>query len=94
MCSRFYLSVFQIHLNGQIYIILHTDVASLQGSLSVEVEELERSNPISLSVERKRGTFGRLTVHWAANGSLEDIFPTSGVVRLALSLSQDYLFHC
>lgn len=53
---------------------------SLQNSLSVEVEELEQNNQISLSVERKRGTFGRLTVHWAANGSLTDIYPTSGVV--------------
>lgn len=48
----------------------------------MEVEELEQNNLISLSVERRRGTFGRLTVHWAANGSLEDIFPSSGVVRL------------
>lgn len=52
----------------------------MQESLYVEVEELDQSNPISLSVERRRGTFGRLTVHWAANGSLTDIFPTSGVV--------------
>lgn len=47
----------------------------------MEVEELDQNNQISLSVERKRGTFGRLTVHWAANGSLTDIYPTSGVVR-------------
>lgn len=46
----------------------------------MEVEELEKNNPISLSVERRRGTFGRLTVHWAASGSLEDIYPPSGVV--------------
>ena len=46
----------------------------------MEVEELEQNNLISLRVERRRGTFGRLTVHWAANGSLADIFPTSGVV--------------
>ena len=46
----------------------------------MEVEELEQNNLISLRVERRRGTFGRLTVHWAANGSLPDIFPTSGVV--------------
>lgn len=55
--------------------------SSLQNVLSVEVEELEQNNQISLSVERKRGTFGRLTVHWAADGSLTDIYPTSGVVR-------------
>lgn len=46
----------------------------------MEVEELEQNNQISLSVQRRRGTFGRLTVHWAANGSLTDIYPTSGVV--------------
>lgn len=55
--------------------------SSLQNFLSMEVEELEQNNQISLSVERKRGTFGRLTVHWAADGSLTDIYPTSGVVR-------------
>ena len=55
-------------------------ITSLQNSLSVEVEEMEQNNQISLSVERKRGTFGRLTVQWAANGSLADIYPTSGVV--------------
>lgn len=46
----------------------------------MEVEELEQNNQISLNVERKRGRFGRLTVHWAANDSLADIYPTSGVV--------------
>lgn len=46
----------------------------------MEVEELEQNNQISLSVERRRGTFGRLTVHWAASGSLADIYPSSGVV--------------
>lgn len=55
-------------------------IASLQNSLSMELEELEQDNQISLSVERRRGSFGRLTVHWAANGSLADIYPTSGVV--------------
>ena len=52
----------------------------MQESLYMEVEELEQNNLISLKVERLRGTFGRLTVHWVANGSLPDIFPTSGVV--------------
>lgn len=47
----------------------------------MEVEELDQNNPVSLSVERTRGTFGRLTLHWAANGSLADVYPTSGVVR-------------
>ena len=52
----------------------------VQKSLSMEVEELLQDNMVSLVVERRRGTFGRLTVHWAANGSLDDIFPDSGVV--------------
>lgn len=52
----------------------------MQNSLYMEVEELEQNNQISLSVERRRGTFGRLTVHWAASGSLADIYPSSGVV--------------
>lgn len=52
--------------------------------MSVEVEELEQNNVISLIVERRRGAFGRLTVHWAANGSLADIYPTSGVVSNVL----------
>lgn len=52
----------------------------------MEVEELEQNNLISLVVERRRGTFGRLTVHWVANGSLADIYPTSGVVSQPHSL--------
>lgn len=64
----------------------------MQSSLSLEVEELEQNNQISLSVERERGTFGRLTVHWAANGSLTDIYPTSGVVCKHMSFCADGLF--
>ncbi|XP_058231364.1 adhesion G-protein coupled receptor V1 isoform X3 [Hemibagrus wyckioides] len=60
-------------------------VGFAQNSLSLEVDELEIDNPFSLSLERRRGTFGRLTVRWAANGSLEDIFPTFGVVTFAES---------
>uniref|UniRef100_A0A8B9KDR7 Adhesion G protein-coupled receptor V1 n=1 Tax=Astyanax mexicanus TaxID=7994 RepID=A0A8B9KDR7_ASTMX len=55
----------------------------LTNSLFREVDELERDTPVTLSVERRRGTFGKLTVRWAANGSLEDIFPTSGVVTFS-----------
>uniref|UniRef100_A0A673Z153 Adhesion G-protein coupled receptor V1 n=1 Tax=Salmo trutta TaxID=8032 RepID=A0A673Z153_SALTR len=79
----------EIGFGGQMTVLIPTNddahgvIGFAQGSLSVEVEELERSNPISLSVERRRGTFGRLTVHWAANGSLEDVFPTSGVVTFS-----------
>lgn len=60
---------------------VYVSTSSLQNFLSIEVEELDQNNQVSLSVERKRGTFGRLTVHWAASGSLTDIYPTSGVVR-------------
>lgn len=69
-----------------------TVTTTLQSSLSVEVEELEQNNQISLSVERKRGTFGRLTVHWAANGSLTDIYPASGVVSKHISVCTDNIF--
>ncbi|XP_030273384.1 adhesion G-protein coupled receptor V1 isoform X2 [Sparus aurata] len=79
----------EIGFGGQVTVIVPTNddahgvIGFAQNSLSVEVEELEQNNQISLSVERKRGTFGRLTVHWAANGSLADIYPTSGVVTFS-----------
>ncbi|TKS78901.1 G-protein coupled receptor 98 [Collichthys lucidus] len=79
----------EIGFGGQVTVIVPTNddahgvIGFAQDSLSVEVEELEQNNQISLSVERKRGTFGRLTVHWTANGSLADIFPTSGVVTFS-----------
>lgn len=72
-------------------------IPSLQNSLSMELEELEQDNQISLSVERRRGSFGRLTVHWAANGSLADIYPTSGVVSNTSSVihkTHDVLTTC
>ncbi|XP_037338537.2 adhesion G-protein coupled receptor V1 [Pungitius pungitius] len=76
----------EIGFGGHMTVIVPTNddahgvIGFAQNSLSVEVEELEQNKEISLSMERKRGTFGRLTVHWAANGSLADIYPTSGVV--------------
>ncbi|XP_074494393.1 adhesion G-protein coupled receptor V1 [Sebastes fasciatus] len=79
----------EIGFGGQVTVIVPTNddahgvIGFAQNSLSVEVEELEQNNQISLSVERKRGTFGRLTVHWAAIGSLADIYPTSGVVTFS-----------
>ncbi|XP_056157733.1 adhesion G-protein coupled receptor V1 isoform X2 [Lampris incognitus] len=79
----------EIGFGGQVTVIIPTSddahgvIGFAQKSLSIEVEELEQNNLISLSVERRRGTFGRLTVHWAASGSLEDIFPTSGVVAFS-----------
>ncbi|XP_067377863.1 adhesion G-protein coupled receptor V1 isoform X2 [Channa argus] len=79
----------EIGFGGQVTVIVpsndnpHGVIGFAQNSLSLEVEELEENNKISLKVERKRGTFGRLTVHWAASGSLADIYPTSGVVTFS-----------
>ncbi|KAM3610925.1 uncharacterized protein V6R79_010649 [Siganus canaliculatus] len=79
----------EIGFGGQVTVSIPTNddahgvIGFAQNSLFMEVEELEQNNQISLSVERKRGTFGRLTVHWAANGSLADIYPTSGVVTFS-----------
>ncbi|XP_076586595.1 adhesion G-protein coupled receptor V1 isoform X2 [Chaetodon auriga] len=79
----------EIGFGGQVTVIVPTNddahgvIGFAQNSLSVEVEELEQHHQIPLSVERKRGTFGRLTVHWAASGSLPDIYPTSGVVTFS-----------
>uniref|UniRef100_A0A3Q3J0J5 Adhesion G-protein coupled receptor V1 n=1 Tax=Monopterus albus TaxID=43700 RepID=A0A3Q3J0J5_MONAL len=76
----------EIGFGGQVTVIVsandnaHGVIGFSQNSLSMEVEELEQNYQISLSVERRRGTFGRLTVHWAASGSVADIYPTSGVV--------------
>ncbi|XP_053180894.1 adhesion G-protein coupled receptor V1 [Scomber japonicus] len=79
----------EIGFGGQVTVIVPTNddahgvIGFAQNSLSMEVEELEQNNQISLSVQRRRGTFGRLTVHWAADGSLADIYPTSGVVTFS-----------
>uniref|UniRef100_UPI0037E7935A adhesion G-protein coupled receptor V1 n=1 Tax=Semicossyphus pulcher TaxID=241346 RepID=UPI0037E7935A len=84
----------EIGFGGQVTVFVPTNddahgvIGFAQNSLSVEVEELEQNNQISLSVERKRGTFGRLTVHWAATGSLADIYPTSGVVTFSEGQSE------
>ncbi|XP_014844179.1 PREDICTED: G-protein coupled receptor 98 isoform X1 [Poecilia mexicana] len=79
----------EIGFGGEVTIIVPTNddahgvIGFAQNSLYMEVEELEQNNKISLNVERRRGSFGRLTVHWAANGSLADIYPTSGVVTFS-----------
>uniref|UniRef100_A0A3B5LER5 Adhesion G-protein coupled receptor V1 n=1 Tax=Xiphophorus couchianus TaxID=32473 RepID=A0A3B5LER5_9TELE len=79
----------EIGFGGEVTILVPTNddahgvIGFAQNSLYMEVEELEQNNQISLNVERKRGSFGRLTVHWAANGSLADIYPTSGVVTFS-----------
>ncbi|XP_062873808.1 adhesion G-protein coupled receptor V1 [Trichomycterus rosablanca] len=93
--ERFHLSLknpkggAEIGFRGQVTVVIPANddaygfIGFTQDSVLLEVEELERDSPISLSVERRRGRFGRLTVRWAANGSLEDVFPTSGVVTFS-----------
>lgn len=41
---------------------------------------MEQDSLLTLNVERLKGTYGRITVAWEADGSISDIFPTSGVV--------------
>ncbi|XP_057687080.1 adhesion G-protein coupled receptor V1 isoform X4 [Corythoichthys intestinalis] len=79
----------EIGFGGQVTVVVpsndnaHGVIGFAQNSLSLEVDELEENHQISLTVERRRGTFGRLTVHWSASGSLADIYPTSGVVTFS-----------
>ncbi|XP_077417871.1 adhesion G-protein coupled receptor V1 isoform X3 [Vanacampus margaritifer] len=79
----------EIGFGGQVTVVVpsndnaHGVIGFAQNSLSVEVEELEQNHQIFFTVERRRGTFGRLTVHWTASGNLADIFPTSGVVTFS-----------
>nr|XP_011757031.1 G-protein coupled receptor 98 isoform X6 [Macaca nemestrina] len=55
-------------------------VAFAQNSLYKQVEEMEQDSLVTLNVERLKGTYGRITVAWEADGSISDIFPTSGVI--------------
>ncbi|KAJ6669788.1 hypothetical protein lerEdw1_000337 [Lerista edwardsae] len=79
----------EIGANGYVTIIIpsnddaHGIVAVAQNSLFKQVEELEQDTLISLNIERLIGTYGRLTVQWIANGSISDIFPTSGVITFS-----------
>ncbi|XP_051876623.1 adhesion G-protein coupled receptor V1 [Pristis pectinata] len=57
----------------------HGIIGFAQSSKSMQVQELEQDSKIALSVERLRGTFRALTVHWVTTGNVNDIFPTSGV---------------
>ncbi|KAK1176563.1 adhesion G-protein coupled receptor V1-like [Acipenser oxyrinchus oxyrinchus] len=81
----------EISVNGHVTVVIpsnddaHGIVAFAQSSLSIQAEELEQDNLLTLSIERLRGTFGRITVHWEANGSLSDVFPTFGEVTFAES---------
>ncbi|XP_069348971.1 adhesion G-protein coupled receptor V1 [Eulemur rufifrons] len=76
----------EIGINGSVTItILSNDdaygvVAFAQNSLYKQVEEMEQDSLVTLNVERLKGTYGRITVVWEADGSISDIFPTSGVI--------------
>ncbi|KAM6148616.1 adhesion G-protein coupled receptor V1 [Erethizon dorsatum] len=58
-------------------------VAFAQNSLYKQVEEMEQDSLVTLNVERLKGTYGRVIVAWEADGSVSDIFPTSGVISFA-----------
>lgn len=52
---------------------------------------MEQDSLVTLNVERLKGTYGRVTVAWEADGSISDIFPTSGVV-CSLQNSRRFIF--
>ncbi|ETE65236.1 G-protein coupled receptor 98, partial [Ophiophagus hannah] len=76
----------EIGPNGYVTIVVpsnddaHGVVAFAQNSLFKQAEEMEQDTLITLNVERLISTFGHVIVHWEASGSINDIFPTSGVV--------------
>ncbi|XP_018414734.1 PREDICTED: G-protein coupled receptor 98, partial [Nanorana parkeri] len=61
----------------------HGIIGFAQNSLMKQAEEMEQDNLISFSIERLYGTYGRVVVEWFANGSVADIFPTSGMVTFS-----------
>ncbi|OWK12555.1 hypothetical protein Celaphus_00003868, partial [Cervus elaphus hippelaphus] len=79
----------EIGINGYVQItILSNDdaygvVGFAQNSLYKQVEEMDQDSLITLNVERLKGTYGRITVAWEADGSISDIFPTSGVISFS-----------
>ncbi|XP_061478182.1 adhesion G-protein coupled receptor V1 isoform X3 [Rhineura floridana] len=79
----------EIGPNGYVTIIIlpnddaHGVVAFAQKSLFKKVEEMEQDMMITLNVERLISTYGRVTVQWEASGSINDIFPTSGVITFS-----------
>ncbi|EPQ10965.1 G-protein coupled receptor 98, partial [Myotis brandtii] len=79
----------EIGINGYVKItILSNDdaygvVGFAQNSLYKQVEEMEQDSLVTLNVERLKGTYGRITVAWEADGSISDIFPISGVISFS-----------
>ncbi|NWU90141.1 GPR98 protein, partial [Upupa epops] len=58
-------------------------IAFAQSSLSKQIEEMEQDSLITLNIERLIGTYGRVTVEWVANGSISDVFPSSGMITFS-----------
>ncbi|NXU35332.1 GPR98 protein, partial [Drymodes brunneopygia] len=58
-------------------------IAFAQSSLFKQVEEMEQDSLITLNIERLKGTYGRVTVEWIANGSISDVFPASGMITFS-----------
>ncbi|XP_059551072.1 adhesion G-protein coupled receptor V1 [Myotis daubentonii] len=79
----------EIGINGYVKItILSNDdaygvVGFAQNSLYKQVEEMEQDSLLTLNVERLKGTYGRITIAWEADGSISDIFPISGVISFS-----------
>ncbi|XP_044889500.1 adhesion G-protein coupled receptor V1 isoform X1 [Felis catus] len=79
----------EIGINGYVKItILSNDdaygvVGFAQNSLYKQVEEMEQDSLVTLNVERLKGTYGRITTAWEADGSISDVFPTSGVISFS-----------
>ncbi|KAJ7335780.1 hypothetical protein JRQ81_013721, partial [Phrynocephalus forsythii] len=79
----------EIGTNGYVTIIIpsnddaHGIIGFAQNSLFKHVEELERDTLITLNIERLISSYGRVTVQWEATGSINDIFPTSGVTTFS-----------
>ncbi|XP_037657723.1 adhesion G-protein coupled receptor V1 [Choloepus didactylus] len=79
----------EIGINDYVKIIILSNddaygvVAFAQNSLYKQVEEMEQDSLVTLNVERLRGTYGHVTVTWEADGSTNDVFPTSGVISFS-----------
>ncbi|XP_058280172.1 adhesion G-protein coupled receptor V1 [Hirundo rustica] len=58
-------------------------IAFAQSSLFKQIEEMEQDSLITLNIERLIGTYGRVTVEWIANGSINDVFPASGMITFS-----------
>uniref|UniRef100_A0AAV2MS74 Staphylococcus aureus surface protein A n=1 Tax=Knipowitschia caucasica TaxID=637954 RepID=A0AAV2MS74_KNICA len=84
----------EIGFGGQVTVFVPTNddahgvIGFPSNAQSMEVEELMQDYQINLIVERKRGTFGQLTVRWDAKGNVTDIKPEFGVITFAQDQSE------